>query len=168
MRERAAKTIRIAEHNHWLLAMALDHLSFGRAWMLEGDSGIAEAQAQLDQAVTGLRRAAQQDDLPRGLLARAALYRLRRDFGHAQRDLDEAMLVATRGSMRLHEADCHLEQARLSLAAGDLPRARASATRARAIITDTGYHRRDAELAEVEEQLRQAECQASASGSEGA
>ncbi len=168
VRERAAKTIRIAEHNHWLLAMALDHLSFGRAWMLEGDSGIAEAQAQLDQAVTGLRRAAQQDDLPRGLLARAALYRLRRDFGHAQRDLDEAMLVATRGSMRLHEADCHLEQARLSLAAGDLPRARASATRARAIITDTGYHRRDAELAEVEEQLRQAECQASASGSEGA
>jgi hypothetical protein len=48
--------------------------------------------------------------------------------------------------MRLHEADCHLEQARLSLATGDRERARSSVAAARALIGQTGYHRRDAEL----------------------
>jgi hypothetical protein len=55
--------------------------------------------------------------------------------------------------MRLHEADCRLEQARLSLATSDPARARASRDAARALIQQTGYHRRDAELAELEQQL---------------
>ena len=168
VRERGRKTLSWATEHLGLLEIALDHLSLGRACILEGESGFAEAQVQLDQAVAGLRQAGTQHELPRGLLARAALYRLRGDFAHAQRDLDEALLIATRGSMRLHEADCHLEQARLSLAAGDLARARAIASRARAIIQETGYHRRDHELAELEERLRKAESQASSSGSEGA
>jgi hypothetical protein len=55
--------------------------------------------------------------------------------------------------MRLHEADCHLEQARLSLATGDSTRARSSVARARTLIQQTGYHRRDTELRELEKQL---------------
>jgi tetratricopeptide (TPR) repeat protein len=134
-----------------LVDIALDHLSLGRACLLEGDSG--EAQSHLDEAVSGLRQAGRQDYLPHGLLARASLHRLKRDFAHAQRDLDEALLIATRGSMRLHEADCHLEQARLSLATGDLARASASLAAGRKIVQETGYHRRDAEVAELEKQL---------------
>ena len=56
--------------------------------------------------------------LPRGLLARAELHRFTGDFAKAQNDLDEAFTIATRGGMRLHEADCHLEYARLYLAKG--------------------------------------------------
>jgi hypothetical protein len=48
--------------------------------------------------------------------------------------------------MRLHEADCHLEQARLS-------RSAASLAAGRKIVQETGYHRRDAEVAEIEKQL---------------
>ena len=53
--------------------------------------------------------------------------------------------------MRLHEADCYLEFARLYLATGQREQAQASAAKARALVNATGYHRRDRELAELEE-----------------
>jgi tetratricopeptide (TPR) repeat protein len=165
VRDRATKTVAGAETQGVLLDIALDHLSLGRACQGAGD--LAEAESQLNQAVTGLRQAGQQDDLPRGLLAHASLYRRRGDFPHAQRDLDEALLIATRSQMRLHEADRHLEQARLSLATGDLSRAGSSFARARTLIQESGYHRRKAELAALDEQLGQAGSQPSSPGSEG-
>ena len=99
-----------------LLDMAYDHLALGRAYVLVGDR--AQAAARLGKAVDGLRRAGAQHHLPRGLLARAAFRRAQGDLDGAARDLDEALEIATRGGMRLHEADCHLEFARLHLAAG--------------------------------------------------
>jgi tetratricopeptide (TPR) repeat protein len=151
VRGRATQTLAWAEARRFLLDIALDHLSLGRACLLEGDFG--DAESHLDEAVTGLRQAGTQHYLPRGLIARAALRRLKDDFDHAQRDLDEALLIATRSGMRLHEADCHLEQARLSLAEGDLTRSAASLAAGRKIVEETGYHRRDAEVAEIEKQL---------------
>jgi hypothetical protein len=94
------------------------------------------------------------DELPRGLLARAALYRLTGDHSLAQHDLDEALRIATRGEMRLHQADCHLEAARLALATGDRASARKAWETANAMIEEMGYHRRDGEVKEIEEQLR--------------
>ena len=163
VRDRAATTL--AWEGGRLLDIALDHLPLGRA--CEGAGDLAEAEPHLNQAVTGLRQAGTQHELPRGLLARASFYRRRGDFPHAQRDLDEALLIATRSQMRLHEADCHLEQARLSLATGDPARARTALARARTLIQETGYHRRDAELAALEEQLGQTGSQPSSPGSEG-
>jgi hypothetical protein len=144
VRDRATQTLAWVKEENWLLDIALDHLSLGRACLLEGDH--SKAESHLDEAVTGLRRAGTQHYLPLGLLARAALHRLKSDFARAQRDLDEALLVATRGTMRLFEADCHLEQARLS-------RSSASLAAGRKIVQETGYHRRDAEVAEIEKQL---------------
>ena len=77
----------------------------------------------LNRAVDGLRKAGTQDHLPRSLIARAELHRVRGDFGRAQRDLDEAT-IAQRGEMGLHRADCHLEYARLCLATGNKEDAR--------------------------------------------
>ena len=57
--------------------------------------------------------------LPRGLLARAEFYRVTGALDKAQKDLDEAFSIATRGGMGLHLADCHLEYARLYLAHGE-------------------------------------------------
>ncbi len=90
---------------------------------------------------------------PRGLMARAELYRVTKKFPSAQRDLDEAMKIATRSGMRLFEADAHLEYARLHLAKGDKDKARASLAAGKAIVEDTGYHRRDGAVKQLEQQL---------------
>jgi tetratricopeptide (TPR) repeat protein len=117
------------------------------------DDALARAAAELDQAVTGLRQAGQQDEMPRGLLARAALRRVTADFDRARRDLDEALLIATRGGMRLHEADCHLEYGRLSLATGDAAGAREHCAVASRMVSEMGYGRREREAAELEKAL---------------
>ena len=148
-----------------LLDIALDHLSLGRAHLLqarqEGTSdpstslrtSFAQAMAHLEQAVDGLRQAGQQDDLPRGLLAWAELRRVTGSLDRARADLEEALSIATRGGMRLHEADCHLEYARLHLACGEKEKARQSLAKAKAMIADMGYHRRDGEVAGLEGEL---------------
>ncbi len=156
-----------------LLEIALDHLTLGRAGLalaIEAGTGdFAEAEKELDAAVDGLRKAGTQHELPRGLLARAGLYRHRGNYAHARQDLEEAWEIATRGGMRLHQCDTHIECARLLIAAAteppaepfDLstlppdspfaqyPTAPAHIKAAQALIQDTGYHRRDPELYEL-------------------
>ena len=94
-----------------------------------------------------------QHEIPRSLLARAALHRVRGDFERARRDLDEAMTIAERGGMGLHQADAHLEYARLYLAMGNKPEARERLATAKEMVGRMGYHRRDGEVAELEERL---------------
>ncbi len=90
----------------------------GRAYWQLGD--FPQAARWLDQAVVDLRASGQQDDLPRGLLARAALYRdtrnPNRDFTRAHQDLQEVYDIAEPSGMRLHLTDYHLEMARLLIA----------------------------------------------------
>lgn len=156
---RAARTLKIAESQFGLLSNALDHLSLGRAHLLDAQHGaasdIGQAASHLDQAIDGLRRAGTQDDLPLGHLARAALHTHTRDFAAARHDLDEALTLATRCGFRLHEADAHLGHARLCLAEGRPEPAREHLGIARRIVDETGYHRRDEELAELEAELRE-------------
>ena len=140
-----------------LITIALEHLSLGRAHLLqarqEGMGDFSQATTNLNQAVNGLRNAGTQHHIPRGLLARAELYRVQREFDRAERDLDEAMTIATRGGMGLHKADCHLEYARLYLAMEEKEEARERLDSAREMIERMGYHRRDREVEELEEQL---------------
>ena len=131
-----------------LLDIALDHLSLGRAALALGEHG--EARAQLDQAVDGLRQAGDSDYLPRGLLARAALFRETGDAPAARRDLDEAMRIARRSEMRLFQCDAHLEYARLALAEGDREKAREHVAEARRLVEETGYGRRRPEVEALE------------------
>ena len=137
------------------------------------------AASRLDEAVEGLRASGQNDDVPRGLSARAAFRRAIGDWDGAARDLDEAQEIAEPGPMRLFLAIA-LERARLALARIEafaplsglvepsppppaLPDAAAAASlgeearkqldAARKLISRCGYHRRDAELAELDEVL---------------
>ena len=167
VQSRAGQTLKWARREGFLLDIALDHLSLGRAHLLQvqgegalqtsevfGDFGsLNQAATHLERAVDGLRQAGQQDDLPRGLLARAELRRVMGDRAGAQRDLEEALSIATRGGMRLHEADCHLEYARLHLACGEKEKARESLAKAKGTIEEMEYHRRDGEVAELEGKL---------------
>jgi tetratricopeptide (TPR) repeat protein len=160
------------------LDIALDNLSLGRARFLQAqhdpNTSINNALEFLNHAVNGLRQAGTQHMLPLGLLARAGYYRLTGTFERAKRDLDEAFTIATRGGMGLHLADCHLEYARLYLAILR-PERSAEGTQskdmramtpeqlkekakehwgtAKDMIEKTGYHRRDREVEELEEQL---------------
>ena len=140
-----------------LLWIALDHLSLGRAHLMraldEGTGDLSSAVGYVDQAVHGLRQAGQQDYIPRGFLARAALRRARGDFDDAERDLEEAMAIAERSGMRLHEADAHLEYARLYADMGERHRAREHFATARQMVQEMGYHRRDEEVADLQEKL---------------
>jgi len=153
---RAEQTIEWEEGR--LLDIALDHLSLGKAHLLqamqEETNDFTLAAEHLNQAVDGLRQAGAQDFIPRGLLARAELYRVQSAFDKAQRDLDEAMTIAERGGMGLYMADCHLEYARLYLAMGEKEEdARKNLDTAKEMIEEMGYHRRDTEVKEIEEKL---------------
>ena len=134
--ERTTGTIKIAERNKWLLDMALDKLSLGRAYLLEAVSGrrqktgdrrqegedrktqerLKEAGEYLTQAVDGLREAGTQQFMPLGLLGRAEYYRYAGEYERAWGDLGEAREIAERGEMGLWLADCCLEGGRVCLA----------------------------------------------------
>jgi hypothetical protein len=88
------------------------------------------------------------------LLARPELRWVTGSPDRAQADLEEALSIATRGGMRLHEADCHLEHARLHLAWGEKEKARQSLAKAKEMIEEMGYYRRDNDLRDLEEQLQ--------------
>jgi len=139
------------------LEIALEHLCLGEAHLLqliiERTDEFTQAEARLNQAADELQQAGRRDHLPLALLARAELYRVKKDFAKAQRDLDEAFKIATRGGMRLHEADCHLEYARLHLAMGEKDKTRESWAKAKKMIEEMGYHRRDPEIFMIEAQL---------------
>jgi tetratricopeptide (TPR) repeat protein len=156
VKERAARTLEWAKHLA-LLDNALDNLSLGRALLLEaqqsGTGATTQAAEFLQSAVNGLRRAGVKEYLSRGLLARAALHRVRGDFGRAERDLAEVLRIATRSGMGLHLADYHLESARLHLAQGNQDKAREHLAAAREMIERMGYHRRDNEVDELAKQL---------------
>jgi len=163
--ERARQTLEWVTAEEWLLDIALDHLTLGSVHLglaltapqpvalSERTAELARAAEQLDWAVVGLRRAGQEDHLPRGLLARATLRRFRSDFTGAAADLTEVLEIAERGSMHLFECDAHLEWARLCRDQRNLDEARQHVTRARELVNETGYGRREREVKWLETTL---------------
>ncbi|HZF10577.1 MAG TPA: toll/interleukin-1 receptor domain-containing protein [Thermoanaerobaculia bacterium] len=164
VREQAGQALEWASQNKFsLLSIALDHLSLGRGHFgmaltaplpaVPGEEAEADfilAAEHLDRAVEGLRQSGNEDDLPRGLLARAAFHRLRKNPAAATADLSEALEIAERGGMRLHLCDAHLEWARLDLQQGDTEAARKHVAAARKLVNETGYQRREREVAWLE------------------
>jgi tetratricopeptide (TPR) repeat protein len=175
--ERAAQTLKWVTTQNWLLDIALDHLTLGRAALyaaiLESRSrreesaprppasqpGLASAVTEIDHAVSGLRHAGRQDYLPRALLTRAWLRSLTgRATGpdSAQSDLDEAWEIAERGPMPLFQADIHLYRARLFFRANPYPwqSPQHDLAEARRLIVKHGYLRRKEELEDAESALK--------------
>jgi tetratricopeptide (TPR) repeat protein len=170
--ERAATTIKPAESNNWLLDIALDHLTLGRAALYaaildSSGSDLPSSRAESDTAVSDLRSAGTLDHLPRGLLNRAWQ---RSHTGvptgpeGAQADLDEAWEIAERGPMPLFQADVHLHRARLFHDVTPYPWAtdpdgnprgpRDDLADARRLIEKHGYWRRKEELEDAEAAAR--------------
>lgn len=143
---RATQTLVWATRQGVLLDSALDHLTLGRARLyraLFDRIALADAEVEIEQAVDGLRRAGQQDHLPRGLLTRAWLRAAMGDAEAARADLGEAQEIAERGPMPLHLADVALYRARLF-------HDRDALAEARRLIDKHGYERRRGELEDAE------------------
>ncbi|NUM76248.1 hypothetical protein HUU40_17935, partial [candidate division KSB1 bacterium] len=171
VKKRATQTLEWGSQGYGLLHYALDKLSLGRAFLLQAaDRSLvttgqyfAQARNYSQQAVTGLREAGAQDFLPRGLLARAAFYRVQNEFALAWADLEEAREIAERGEMKLHLVDYHLEACRLCLAEsmahgaegmaqgakGKGQEAREHLDIAAKMIEEMGYGRRKPEVEEL-------------------
>jgi tetratricopeptide (TPR) repeat protein len=150
VRERAEQTLEWIAPMNWLLDIALDHLSLGRAHLglalTSPEADFAKAAEHLDHAVEGLRRAGYEEVVARGLLSRCALRRLRGDLAGAKADVSESLEIAERGSMRLPECDAHLEWARLCRQLGDRDGQQEHVARARKLVEETGYGRRGREV----------------------
>jgi tetratricopeptide (TPR) repeat protein len=126
-RRRAEQTIDVARRDSWVLAIALDNLSLGRACLALAQQSIISARsaeterdahtsaARLDDAVEGLLASGRNDYFPRALIARAGFRRAVGDWDGAARDLGEAQEIAEPGPMRLYFCDVALERARLAL-----------------------------------------------------
>ncbi len=140
-----------------ILSPALDTLTIGRAAMAgaveTGSKDFLEAEKFLDDAVEALRRAGSQDHIPRGLLARAELYRRKGAFDQTRKDLDAAMDIAERSGMKLHLADGHLESSRLAIDEKDKPAALEHLGKAKSLIDECGYRRRKEEVEELQDRL---------------
>ena len=134
--------------NGGLLEFSLPKLTLGRAHLQQRN--FPKATKWLNQAVTGLRAAGTQHNLPWGLLTRATLHRQTQNFTLSHKDLQEVHDIAEPSGMRLHLTDYHLEMARLLLAeqaCEDVIQHHIQA--ATKLIEATGYKRRLPELQEL-------------------
>jgi tetratricopeptide (TPR) repeat protein len=169
MQERDKQFLEWCERSGFLLSpleVALDHLTLGRAHLglalttpspekpgEEAEAEFSRSAEHLHHAMDGLRQTGREDCLPWGLLGRATFRRFRGDLTGVAADLTEALEIAERDSMRLHECDAHLEWARLCLQQGNAKAARVHVAKARKIVNETGYRRREREVGWLERRL---------------
>lgn len=151
--ERAKYALEISRKNGFLLDIALGQLILGCTYLQQ--ENFTQATHWLEQAVSGLRASGDQSHLPLGLIARTTLLRHTLGFTRARQDLQEIFDIAEPTGMRLHLTDYHLEMARLLIAEGEFSSSsiKGHLSYAAKLISETGYHRRDTELAELQTQL---------------
>jgi len=158
VKQRAIQTLEWNIKEGRIRDIALDHLSLGRAILLEAlqekDTGdLSEAMNHIDTAVADLFKAKQEDHLLLGLLAHAALRRVQGKLPDAWTDVEKVLEIAGAGPMKLHQADAYLESTRLWLEEGERDKALNVLVRGKTMIDAIGYHRRDREVAELEKKL---------------
>ncbi|MEM6591768.1 MAG: hypothetical protein AAF651_07910, partial [Cyanobacteria bacterium P01_C01_bin.73] len=211
VRDRVKYALEEANDKDFLLDAGLDNISLGQTYLLEAtlrhkypaESSTSEdpmillhqATHHFNQSVSLLRQAGAQEFIARGLLARAALWRMssqliadssqltKEDYlEKAHRDLTEVEQIARRSKMLIHQIEAALERCRLALAMDNQIQARAKLDEAKALVKQTerpyvpheptweeweppeyvglfqegemvGYHRRNGEIAELEQQL---------------
>ena len=107
----------------------------------------------LTEAVEELREAGTLHELPDGLLARAMLYRLMKNFNNAWRDIREAIEIVEVCNMDSYGINCFLESSHLCLAENKKDKALKNLSKAKKIIQQSGYHRRDVEINKLSQKI---------------
>ena len=135
------------------ISVALTLSNLARVFMMQ--LNLSQAMTTAENAITLIRQSGRKDLRPQVLLIRAAIYRATGNFIKASQDLQEVYDIAEPSGMRLYLCDYHLEMARLLLKQwqqqliDDTAQTRIQNHIAAAIklVEETGYHRRDAEIA---------------------
>jgi len=148
--EYTERTLEWPQQENYPLAKALHRLALCRAYLLNGN--LLQAEKNMDIVINDLRQAGQPPFLIPGILTRAELYRLSKEFKKAQQDIDNSLYIVDFCEMNLYKADCHLEYTKLYLAMSrkeepqkHLIEAQKHLDTAKNMIDDMGYHRRDAD-----------------------
>lgn len=175
---RSAQAIDWARQFQDLLGVALSQIALGTVYLRQ--EKVHESASLICEANESLREYGSFMHLPIGLLAKTLLDMNRGVYVEAYLSLREIHEIAGPSGMRLHLTDYHLEMARLILAIETDPTQYPEATPDREqrtlpteladpdepgiltlqdhiqaadkLIQDTGYHRRDAELAELKQE----------------
>ncbi len=122
---RATKTLAWSQMNGWLLEVALDNLTLGRAHFglalsqrfdARRGAGVRAARLSLNASVDGFRKSSSNNHIPEALLSRAALSRCLGDWIGSYRDIEDVEEIAEPGPMKLFLCDLALERARVALA----------------------------------------------------
>jgi tetratricopeptide (TPR) repeat protein len=140
---------KISGYDPPLVTTAVHHLALARALPANSD----EAVQNLDLGIAVLRRAGTTQHLPLGLLTRTRFHRLAGRLDAARGALERVTSLCKRSGMAIHLCDCWLELGRIHLDSGDADPARGACQNAASIIMERAYHRRDFELAELEDLL---------------
>ena len=141
-----------AVSQRWLYEISLNQLAHARAALYRAILSNLLPQPSLSlshvaDAVIGLRGAGRIDELPGGLLTASLYHFVRGEHDAAQRNLDEAELIAKRGPLPLHLADVHLHRARMF-------RNKKELVKATEMCRKIGYGRRYDELIDAESAAR--------------
>ena len=154
---RTELTLPVAETEEWPLDIALDHLSIGRALLLDGlyhdGARLDKAGEFFDRSVRRLQQMGELTWLPSALLARSMFYRFQDRLDDSKEDLLEAWESSRECGLKLYETDSHLEYVRWLLANGDRQGARTIFDVAKTMVRDFNYRRRDLEVRELQKQV---------------
>lgn len=166
VRDRAEKLFEWRSPSDSLLSIGLEHLTMGRTYLLEATlrqetlvessspedlrALLQQATHHLDQSVSLLRQAGTMHEIPRGLLARVALCRVKSEASsqesevttkdyleRANRDLSEVEQIAGRSNMLIYQIEAALERCRLALTMEDRAQARTELDEAKALVKQT-------------------------------
>jgi hypothetical protein len=147
---RANRIVEWARTDSALLAEALGRLALARVRRQAFASGIindlSSAEIEIEESLSLMRQAGAVFRLPHALVERAAVRRFRHDFVVASAALNEALWVAGSSGMSLQAADAYIEFAQLHFDQREAGMARESLRQAQAIVEQTGYGRRRADI----------------------
>lgn len=156
--DRANRGLSLPHRRYPLLDEASDRLSRATALLRlsqrSGDRSLVhQAATDVEMAVERCQKAGIRYLTLHSMLVRAELSRVSGAPDRARMDLEKTVFVARRYGMRLHEIEGHLEIARLLQAEGERGKAGEHSERAKWLIEETNYHRRDRQLADIERSL---------------
>jgi hypothetical protein len=140
---RANYSLQIVIEKNWLLSIALDKLILARIASLNND---LNTENLFSLAVQSIEEAKAVQFIPQFYLHRADFYLTYNQLNPVLADLNSAFEIIERCGMKLYEVDYLLIHGRYCLATSDIASASEHYEEAKQLISETGYHLRDAEL----------------------
>jgi|GEM_PF-7040488 len=130
--------------------VCLGYILLFQKYLLNHNIQDSTIQKTFNEAVNKFQQSGHYDYLPLSLLGRATLYTFTGEYSLAEIDLEEVQKMSKRHSMVLYEVDYELCYARLNFFKNQVDLSKKSLAKAKMLINQTGYHRKDHEIQSME------------------